>query len=116
MINEPGKKLNICIVGYGPAGTSTAIGLYRLGHTVTMYERSFYNFRDPESRKQNMDMIYPVKISHKGQWVIDWLRCRPIFDKHLNVFEGMTDEKGKLLHKEPKVCYMSSHLEIMYAF
>lgn len=82
-----------------------------------MYEKSFYNFRDKNARKQNLDLIYPVNIGAKGMWVMEWLRCKPIFDHHLNQFDGILDDKDQWLPwKEPRPCYIGSHLEIMWAF
>ena len=32
LVGKPGPKLNVGIVGYGPSGILTAIGLSKLGH------------------------------------------------------------------------------------
>jgi len=45
-ITKPRPKLKVGIVGYGPAGVITAIGLTKQGHEVTMFERLFYNYKD----------------------------------------------------------------------
>ena len=85
MINKPFRKLNICIVGYGPSGVTAAIGLSRQGHSVTMFEKAHYNYKD-KSDKSNEDrgLMYPVNIGQKGMIAVDWLRCKPIFDLHMN--------------------------------
>ena len=48
LVARPAKKLDIAIIGYGAAGITAAIGLSRLGHKVTIYEKSFYNYRNKQ--------------------------------------------------------------------
>jgi len=67
LVTKPGKKMNIGIVGYGPAGITAAIGLTRQGHQVTIFEKSFYDYRNVADRStENKTLMYPVNIGAKG--------------------------------------------------
>lgn len=118
LINKPAKKLRVAIVGYGPSGCTAAIGLSRLGHDVTIFERSLYNYKNKlDESTLDRSLMYPVNIGGKGLQVIDWLRCSPIFKHHLNEYDGMTDGKGNFIPcKEARPSFMATHLEIMWAF
>lgn len=118
MITKPGKKLKVGICGYGPSGCTTAIGLSRLGHDVTIFEKSFYNYKDKQDESTlDRGLMYPLNIGGKGLKVIEWLRCMPIFKHHLNEYDGMTTVKGDFMPCKEKVpSFMSTHLEAMWAF
>ena len=106
------------MVGYGPSGCITAIGLARQGHDVTIFEKSFYNYKDKmDESTLDRGLMYPVNIGCKGLDVLDWMRCMPIFKHHLNEYDGMKDVYGNWLPaKELRPSFMGTHLEIMWAF
>lgn len=62
LIGKEPKKLNIGIVGYGPSGIIAAIGLRRQGHTVTIFERDFYDWRNQELTEEDKSYMYPMAI------------------------------------------------------
>ena len=116
-ITKPRPKLKVGIVGYGPAGVITAIGLTKQGHEVTMFERLFYNYKDKADKSnQHRHLMYPVNIGAKGMRAINSLKCMHIMEKHLNVFEGMKNINGDWIFNEKRPCLMGCHLEIMWAF
>lgn len=92
LVAKQAKRLDIAIIGYGVAGITAAIGLSKLGHRVTIYEKSFYNFRNKRDLPaQNWQLMYTVSVGAKAMQVIDWLRCKPLFDHHLNSCIGVKD-------------------------
>jgi hypothetical protein len=60
--------------------------------------------------------MYTVNIGGKAMWVIDWLRCKPVFDHHLNSCVSSKDKQGiNLAQKDQQTSYVGSHLELIWA-
>jgi 2-polyprenyl-6-methoxyphenol hydroxylase-like FAD-dependent oxidoreductase len=61
-IGKEPKKLNIGVVGYGPAGIIAAIGLSKQGHQVTIFEKDFYDWKTRELKNSDKDYMYPMVL------------------------------------------------------
>ena len=60
-----------------------------------MFEKAFYNYKNKADKSmEDINLMYPVNIGQKGMKAVDWLRCAPIFDHHLNQFDGIKDVDG----------------------
>lgn len=93
--------MKAAIVGYGPAGNVAAVGLYKQGWKVTVYEKQ----PNPYEMDFNTlkDRSYPLVFNSKGAKVLVRAGILPYFEKmkHCNRFnrvvysQGQTEQKGE---------------------
>lgn len=115
LILKKPKQLNIGIVGYGPAGIVAAIGLSKLGHQVTIFEKDSYDWKARTISESDKDYMYPMALGQKAMKAVDHMGALPIFAKYLNQFQSIETEKGFVLNTEPTPTLIGCRQEIMWA-